>query len=108
MNDTIRQSRRRFLAWLGAAAGGSALLFAAPRRAFAADLPHLTEADATAKALHYTEDAGNAPAPHKPGQACANCKFFQGKAAQAYGPCSLYPGTAVNAKGWCAGYAAKT
>ncbi|MEO7148483.1 MAG: high-potential iron-sulfur protein [Rhodanobacteraceae bacterium] len=100
-------SRRRFLALLGGAAGATALLSAMPRRAGAADLPHLTQADPTAKALHYTENANTAPAPHKAGQACNNCRFFQGNAGQAYGPCSLYPGKAVNAKGWCAGYAAK-
>ncbi len=108
MNDDIRHSRRRFLAMLGGGAGGALLLAAIPRRAHAADLPHLTEADPTAKALHYTEDASKASAPHKAGQACADCRFFQGKAGIAYGPCSLYPGKAVNAKGWCAGYAAKT
>lgn len=107
MQDTARHSRRRFLTLLGGAAGSAMLLSAMPRRASAADLPHLTEADPTAKALHYTEDASKAPAPHKAGQACANCKFFQGTAGQAYAPCALYPGKAVNAKGWCAGYAAK-
>lgn len=107
MHDDIRHSRRRFLAALGGGAGGALLLAAMPRRARAADLPHLTEADPTAKALHYTEDASKAPPPHKAGQACADCRFFLGKAGPAYGPCSLYPGKAVNAKGWCAGYAAK-
>lgn len=107
MNDLQRSSRRRFLGLLGGAAGSALLLAALPRRARAADLPHLTESDPTAKALHYTEDASKAPAPHKAGEACNNCKFFQGTAGQAYGPCSLYPGKAVNAKGWCAGYSAK-
>lgn len=107
MKEKTLHSRRRFLALAGAAAGSGALIAMLPRRALAADLPHLTEADAAAKALHYTEDARNAPPPHAAGQACANCNFFQGKAGQAYAPCSLYPGKAVNAKGWCAGYAAK-
>ncbi|MEO6968299.1 MAG: high-potential iron-sulfur protein [Rhodanobacteraceae bacterium] len=100
-------SRRRFLMRLGGAAGAVAMLAAMPRHARAAELPHLTEADPTAKALHYTENASTASAPHKAGQACADCRFFQGKAGQVYGPCSLYPGKAVNAKGWCAGYAVK-
>jgi hypothetical protein len=106
--DDIVASRRRFLGLLGGLAGSALLVGLLPRTARAADLPHLTDADPTAKALHYTEDAGKAPAPHKPGQACANCRFFQGSAGQAYGPCSLYPGKAVAAKGWCAGYSAKT
>lgn len=107
MNDHIRHSRRRFLATLGGGAGGALLFAAMPHCARAADLPHLTVADPTAKALHYTEDASKAPTPHKAEQACADCRFFQGNAGSAYGPCSLYPGKAVNAKGWCAGYAAK-
>ena len=105
--DRIESSRRRFLSLLGGMAGSAMLLGMLPRRARAADLPHLTEADPTAKALHYTEDASNAPAPHKAGQSCSNCRFFSGQSGQAYGPCQLYPGKAVNAKGWCAGYSAK-
>lgn len=105
--DDIVVTRRRFLGLLGGIAGSALLVGLLPRTARAADLPHLTEADPTAKALHYTEDASKAPAPHKAGQACANCRFFQGSAGQAYGPCSLYPGKSVAAKGWCAGYSAK-
>jgi hypothetical protein len=105
--DDIVTSRRRFLGLLGGIAGSALLLGLLPRTARAADLPHLTDADPTAKSLHNTEDASKAPAPNKPGQACANCRFFQGSAGQAYGPCSLYPGKSVAAKGWCAGYSAK-
>ena len=98
--------RRRFLALLGA----TTLAFGAwSRRALAAALPHLSDtANATAKALHYTEDAGKAPTPHQPGQDCANCMHFQGKADQAWGPCALFPGFDVKAKGWCTGYAVKS
>lgn len=105
--NSISASRRHFLALLGGVAGIAALFGMLPRRVSAADLPHLTDSDSTAKALHYTEDADKAPAPHKAGQACDNCRFYQGKTGAAYGPCSLYPGKAVAAKGWCAGYAAK-
>ncbi|HJU08783.1 MAG TPA: high-potential iron-sulfur protein [Rhodanobacteraceae bacterium] len=108
MTEQTEPSRRRFLSLLGAMAGSTLLLGALPRRARAADLPHLTEADPTAKALHYTEDASKAPPPHKAGQECANCKFFSGASGgEAYGPCQLYPGKSVAAKGWCAGYSAK-
>jgi high potential iron-sulfur protein len=107
MKERIQASRRRFLSLLAGIAGSAVLWGALPRRARAADLPHLTEADPTAKALHYTEDATKAPAPHKAGQECANCRFFSGASGQAYGPCALYPGKSVAAKGWCAGYSAK-
>ena len=107
MKERTESSRRRFLALVGGMAGSALLLGTLPRRARAADLPHLGEADPTAKALHYTEDASKAPAPHKAGQECANCRFFSGQGGQAYGPCQLYPGKAVAAKGWCAGYSAK-
>jgi hypothetical protein len=105
--DDIAVTRRRFLGLLGGIAGSALLVGLLPRTARAADLPHLTEADPTAKALHYTEDATKAPSPHKAGQACANCRFFQGAAGQQYGPCALFPGKAVHSKGWCAGYSAK-
>ncbi|HXS74268.1 MAG TPA: high-potential iron-sulfur protein [Rhodanobacteraceae bacterium] len=106
MNEIVC-TRRRFLGLVGGATGGAILVALLPRKVHAADLPHLTEADPTAKALHYTDDASKAPAPHKAGQACANCRFFQGTAGQEYGPCALFPGKAVHAKGWCAGYSAK-
>lgn len=107
MNKRIQPPRRRFLALLGGAVGTALLWAALPMEARAGDLPHLTGNDPTAKALHYTEDAANAPAPHQAGQACSNCRFFSGQGGQTYGPCQLYPGKAVAAKGWCAGYAAK-
>ena len=107
MKETIEPSRRRFLSLLGGIAGSALLLATLPQRSRAADLPHLSDSDPTAKALHYTEDASKAPPPHKAGQECANCKFFSGTSGQAYGPCQLYPGKSVAAKGWCAGYSAK-
>lgn len=107
MNKRIQPARRRFLALLGGATGTAFLWATLPMQARAADLPHLTENDPTAKALHYTEDAAKAPAPHQAGQSCSNCRFFSGQGGQAYGPCQLYPGKAVSAKGWCAGYSAK-
>lgn len=109
-NSTTQEmdgGRRRFFVGAGSALGAVALASLLPRRARAADLPHLTPDDPTAKALTYTEDASTTKAPtHVAGSACANCNFFQGGSA-AYGPCQLFPGKAVNAKGWCAGYAKK-
>ena len=105
MDARLPLNRRRFLALLGA----TTLAFGAwSRRVLATALPRLNVAtNATAKALNYTEEAGKAPAPHKPGQDCANCMHYQGKAGQSFGPCALFPGFDVKAKGWCAGYAAK-
>ena len=101
------QARRRFLklAVVGAATApiAAALL---PRLGFAADLPHLDPKDATAAALHYTEDASTAASnpAFKPGADCATCQFYQGKAGDEYGPCILFPGKDVHSKGWCASF----
>lgn len=108
MSEEIRSARRQFLRLAGTAAAAVALLGSLPRRALAAALPHLSAANnATAKALHYVEDDSKAPAPHKPGQDCAKCMHYQGKAGQPYGGCAIFPGFDVNAKGWCAGFQAK-
>jgi hypothetical protein len=102
-----RCDRRRFVIQTGAVVGMGAVGLLMGRRAGAADLPHLTSADAAAKPLHYTEDASKIdrasnPA-YSPGSKCANCSFFRGKAP--FGSCSFFPGKAVNANGWCSAYA---
>lgn len=106
-NPAESQARRRFLriAVIGAATAPIASMLL-PRVGRAADLPHLDPNDATAKALHYTEDASTATgnAAFKAGSDCANCQFYQGGDGNAYGPCLLFPGKDVNAKGWCASY----
>lgn len=107
MTEETGSNRRRFLKLAGGAAAAVALLGALPRRAWAA-LPHLSITDnATAKALHYVEDATKAVAPHKAGQDCSNCMHYQGKPGETYGPCAIFPGFDVHSKGWCAGYQAK-
>ncbi|MBU6199398.1 MAG: high-potential iron-sulfur protein [Xanthomonadaceae bacterium] len=109
-SDSTNTSRRRFFAIAGSAIGAAAIVGALPRRACAADLPHLSASDPTAQALHYNDDAtkvDKAAAPTwKAGEACNNCNFFQGGAAP-WGPCQLFPGKAVHRNGWCAGYAKK-
>ncbi|MEO7063618.1 MAG: high-potential iron-sulfur protein [Dokdonella sp.] len=102
------QARRRFLklAVIGAATAPIAATLL-PRLGFAADLPHLDVAtDATAKALHYVEDATAAKgqAAYKPGADCSNCTFYTGKAGDEYGPCQIFPGKDVHSKGWCASH----
>lgn len=105
-NPADRQARRRFLQLAGAGMAAPLLVALLPRDASAADLPHLDLSDATAKSLHYTEDASTAAADptYKAGSSCASCQFFQGTPKDEYAPCSLYPGKAVHSRGWCAGY----
>jgi hypothetical protein len=104
-------SRRRFLQLAGAATVVGLAGVISPRRVSADELPHLTEADATAVALGYREDASKVEdakfATHKAGQLCSNCRFFQGTEKTAWAGCQLFPGKAVAAKGWCSGYNAK-
>jgi hypothetical protein len=105
-------SRRRFIriAVLGAATA-PLLGQSAWQAAVAADLPHLTTADATAAALGYTEDSSTVDAGkypnHKVDQVCANCNLGQAPQADGYLPCSIFPGKAVHPKGWCAAYVKK-
>lgn len=101
------ESRRRFLKAAVGTAAVAAMIGALPRRAHAADLPHLADSDPTAKALGYVEDATKTSDPkHKAGDVCSNCQFYSG-GATGYGPCQLFPGKAVNAKGWCVSHAPK-
>ncbi len=104
-------SRRQFLQLAVFGAGAVALSTVLIGKARAADLPHLTLEDATAKALGYVEDTTKVDAAkypnHKPSQDCMTCNFYQETAGSEYGPCTLFPGKSVHAKGWCSGFAAK-
>lgn len=105
------ESRRQFLQLAVFGAGAAALSTVLIGKARAADLPHLTLDDATAKALGYVEDTTKVDAAkypnHTPAQDCAACSFYQGTAGSEYGPCTLFPGKAVHSKGWCSGFVAK-
>lgn len=96
-------SRRRLLkgALAGLAAVPAATLIA--RSAGAAE--PLAESDAAAKSLGYVTDASKVVAQsnptYKPGQHCANCIQFTGKAGAADGSCVIFPDKLVKAKGWC-------
>lgn len=69
-----------------------------------AELPRLSEDDATAKALNYVHDAASAPADkRKEGSFCKNCNLIQSTEGE-WRPCSLFPGKAVNENGWCLGW----
>jgi hypothetical protein len=96
-------SRRRLLqtAIAGLAALPAATLIT--REAGAAEA--LSEGDPAAKSLAYTSDASKVDAKvnptYKPGQKCASCIQFTGKAGAADGPCNIFPGKLVKAGGWC-------
>ena len=106
-NEKDLESRRRFLKVAAGTTAAAAVLGGLPRFARAADLPHVTDADPTAKALGYVEDASKTTNPkHKPGANCSNCQFYSG-GPSGYGPCALFPGKSVNAKGWCVSHSPK-
>ena len=101
------ESRRRFLKLAAGGTAAAVLIGGLPRVARADDLPHVSEADPTAKALGYVEDATASKDPkHKTGDSCANCQFYSG-GATGYGPCQLFPGKSVSAKGWCVSHTPK-
>ena len=106
-NEKEVESRRRFLKVAAGTAAMAAVMGGMPRYARAADLPPLTDADPTAKALGYVEDANKSTNPkHVAGADCSNCQFYSG-GPTGRGPCQLFPGKSVNAKGWCVSHAPK-
>ena len=106
-NEKEVESRRRFLKVAAGTAAMAAVIGGMPRFASAADLPPLTDADPTAKALGYVEDASKTTNPkHVAGANCSNCQFYSG-GPTGRGPCQLFPGKSVNAKGWCVSHAPK-
>ncbi|MEP7184198.1 MAG: high-potential iron-sulfur protein [Rhodanobacter sp.] len=101
------ESRRRFLKIAAGTTAAAVMVGGLPRFARAADLPPLTSADPTAKALGYVEDASKSDnAKHTAGSNCANCQFYTG-GPTGRGPCQLFPGKSVNAKGWCVSHSPK-
>jgi hypothetical protein len=106
-NEKDIESRRRFLKVAAGTTVAAVVMGGLPRFARAADLPPVTEADPTAKALGYVEDASKSTnAKRTAGAGCNNCQFYSG-GATGRGPCQLFPGKSVNAKGWCISYAPK-
>jgi len=97
-----RLSRRQLLQ---TAIAGLAAVPAASFLAGTAGAAALSETDATAKSLGYVTDAKRVDAKanpnYKPGQHCANCMQYTGKAGAASGPCNIFPGKDVAATGWC-------
>jgi hypothetical protein len=104
MSESNSMSRRDALKGFVLLCGGAGTL-AATREAQAADLPHLSAEDPTAKALGYHEDNKTVEkakfATYAAGQQCSTCMQFQGKPGDAFGGCNIFAGKAVNANGWC-------
>lgn len=108
MSKPARQceARRQFLKW-GVAATGLVMTGGMATWLRAAELPHVTDTDATAKMLGYVDDAASTKdARYKAGSKCVNCQLYTGGSA-GYGPCQLFPGKSVNASGWCSSYMPK-
>ena len=101
-HDEDIEARRRFLkAFAGTAAVAAVAGSGLSRVARAADPPHVSESDPTAKALGYVEDANKTTdSKRRAGDDCANCQFYSG-GQTGFGPCQIFPGKAVSAKGWC-------
>ena len=101
-------TRRQFLTRLAAA--GALVPLMRVGGAQAADMPHLSPTDPTAKALHYTLDASKIDPKSEPlfkaGSDCGNCVLYQGGTAE-WGGCGVFPGKAVHIKGWCQSHAPK-
>ncbi len=99
MNNT----RRTFL--MTVAAGGAVFTSTAQAQA------KLDEKDPQALALGYVADATTVDTKkfpkYAPGQVCANCALYQGKASDAWGGCPLFAGKQVAGKGWCSAWVKK-
>lgn len=106
-SNTASEARRQFLKTT-IVATAAVMAGATIREAFGVgDMPHLTDADPTAKAMAYVDDATTSKNElYKPGSVCANCQLYSG-GTSGYGGCQLFPGKLVSAKGWCTSYTRK-
>jgi nitrous oxide reductase len=106
-SDPTTEARRQFLKTT-IVATAAVMAGVTIREAFGAgDMPHLTDADPTAKAMGYVDDATTSKNKlYKPGSVCANCQLYSG-AESGYGDCQLFPGKLVSARGWCTSYTRK-
>jgi hypothetical protein len=105
MSDDLsrRDALRRLGLLLGAVAAPGGAIVSRPVKA--AELPHLTTQDPTARALAYHDDAKTVDPrefpSYKAGQKCSTCQQIQGQKGQHWRPCTLFPDALVNADGWC-------
>ncbi len=102
-------ARRQFIQLSAVAAAGC--LVRPGSEARAQDLPTLTEDDAMAQAMKYTNDASSVDpaswANPAADQNCSNCALVQGDEGAEWRPCQIFPGKLVNSKGWCSVWAPK-
>ncbi|MBW4053329.1 MAG: twin-arginine translocation signal domain-containing protein [Proteobacteria bacterium] len=108
-------SRRSFIATAAVAASAALVgLKSHSARAAGENLPHLSESDPLAKSLGYQMTAQNVDKSkfptYKPGERCADCRFFQGTAGEksGFGGCQIFAGYSVSADGWCASFNARS
>ena len=101
----IRNSRRQFLGFCGAAA-----LAAIPVRSFSQGAAAKADLnDPTVKALGYVENVSSLKPGQEPnlkaGSHCGTCALY-GKAQEAggYAPCGAFGGKLVAKTGWCRAY----
>ncbi len=102
-------ARRQFIQLSAVAAAGC--LVRPGSEARAQDLPKLTEDDAMAQAMKYTDDASSVDPASRANPAadqnCSNCALVQGDEGAEWRPCQIFPGKLVNSKGWCSVWAPK-
>jgi High potential iron-sulfur protein len=102
----MKASRRRFVVLAAAVASSTVFL-----HKIRAATVTLAESDPTAQALGYKADATKVDkmkfTKYQPGQACAGCQLYQGKAGEGSGPCPIFGAKEVSAKGWCRAYVKK-
>lgn len=101
-------TRRRFVqsASIAVAAVATGLT---GRRAFAENLPRVSEDDPMAQALNYVHDASTVDEAKRPADRyCYNCSLYAGSADDEWAGCSIFPGKAVAGRGWCSTWAPKS
>lgn len=102
-------ARRQFIKLSAVAAAGC--LVRQGGEAEAQELTKLTEDDAMASAMKYTQDSSTVDAASKvnpaPVQSCSNCALVLGDEGAEWRPCQIFPGKLVNSNGWCSVWAPK-
>lgn len=103
----MKTTRRNFLITSAGLMSGIAL-----SRPALAKTERVDENSDLAKQLGYKHDASLIDAKthpkFKPGEACSNCQFFQGKPGGDWGACTVFGGKDVSDDGWCSAYTHKT
>ena len=100
-------SRRRFVKTAGAVTAIGAAGLNSPR-AWADDLPRVSEDSDMAAALGYRHDAQTVDAAVRASDHyCYNCALFAGGEGDSWAGCGIFPGKAVAGRGWCSAWSPK-